>query len=89
MLDNTRCCHKCSCHFASMPSTLLFTAILPASQHLIEYIYSWVWRSQLDAKEDVADHVGNVCQNECPKFESLDFLKHESLDFHSHTHEVM
>ena len=27
MFGNTRRCHKCSCHFASMAKTLLFTAI--------------------------------------------------------------
>ena len=27
MFGNTRRCHKCSCHFAIMSKTLLFTAI--------------------------------------------------------------
>ena len=27
---------------------------------LIEYKYSWVWRSQLDPKADVADHLERV-----------------------------
>ena len=56
---------------------------------LIEHIYSWVWLSQLDPKADATDHLGKVCSNECPMFDFLEFLKHESLHFHSHTHEVL
>ena len=28
---------------------------------LIDIIYSWVWRSQLDPKAHVPDHLGNMC----------------------------
>ena len=30
------------------------------NMRLIEYIYSWVWRSRLDPKADVADYLANV-----------------------------
>ena len=63
MFSNTRRCHKCSCRSSNMPKTLLFIAVFASlyNVRLIEDIYSWVWRSQLDPKADIADHLGKMC----------------------------
>ena len=50
---------------------------------------SFVWRSHLIPKRTSWITWGK-CAIECPKFESLDFLKHEPLHFHhTHTNEVL
>ena len=73
MFSNTRHCHtchamhcrKCSCLFASMqyaqqlaPNLASYSVVSSLyNVRLIEYICSWVWRSQLGPTADVADHV--------------------------------